>query len=376
MSFILDSYAWYFLVLIVFEVYLLNQKQKYVLERTPPNTPLNEDLGYDYRTSVLFAILLFLPLIIAAGMRYDRYIGDTYLYVELFKRYPSSIFDLGGYLTWEEKDFGFIIFSTFLKQFIGNDYDAWLMIISIISLSCIALTYRKYTSEIVLCAFLFFASTDYMSWMMNGMRQFLVAAILFAAFPLLQKKKTFLFVLIVLLLYTFHSSCLIVIPLYIAAMGKPLNGKTMTILGGMMMCVLFLDLFTDVLGQALTSTDYGTVVNQFNEDDGTNVLRVLVYAVPSVLAVIFRNKIPEDTPDIINISINMSMISTGFYIVSMFTSGIYIGRIPIYFSLFNYILLPWELRTFFSKDLKTIVNGCMIIGYLLLFIFQMNFNFS
>ena len=49
--------------------------------------------------------------------------------------------------------------------------------------------------------------------------------------------------------------------------------------------------------------------------------------------------------------------------VSMFTSGIFIGRLPVYFSLHNYILLPWEIRNIFTKRSAIFINSAMVIGY-------------
>ena len=82
-----------------------------------------------------------------------------------------------------------------------------------------------------------------------------------------------------------------------------------------------------------------------------------------------RKKIPDDVPNIIGVCINMSLITMGLYVLSMFTSGIYIGRMPIYFSLFNYILLPWEIQTFFPEN-KSTMNYAMIGGYLAFYIIQ------
>lgn len=66
----------------------------------------------------------------------------------------------------------------------------------------------------------------------------------------------------------------------------------------------------------------------------------------------------------------MSLISMGIYVVSIFTSGIFIGRIPIYFSLFSYILLPWELRKIFSKEKFTIVLAIMVVLYMIFYFIQ------
>lgn len=71
----------------------------------------------------------------------------------------------------------------------------------------------------------------------------------------------------------------------------------------------------------------------------------------------------------VNLAANMSIVTAGLYVVSMFTSGIYIGRMPIYTSLYSYILLPWIFEHAFnerSKKLMYALTCRMLFGVLLL----------
>ena len=153
------------------------------------------------------------------------------------------------------------------------------------------------------------------------------------------------------------------------------HGSLVGIAGGILIAVilaiLYVDRFTDILETLLANTQYDDVVQQFEYDDGTNLLRVLVYSVPPALALIGRKQIKKADNPIVNLSINMSIISMGIYIVSMFTSGIYIGRLPIYFSLYNYILLPWELDFLFTKRSSILLKIAMTSLYLIFCYYQM-----
>ena len=74
--------------------------------------------------------------------------------------------------------------------------------------------------------------------------------------------------------------------------------------------------------------------------------------------------------------VNMSLLSTGIYVVSIFTSGILVGRLPIYFSLYNYILLPWELEYIFTVRSKKILYLLMIGAYLVFYYYQLNYSWG
>ena len=114
MNFFIKGYAWYFLLLIVFEFLLINQKKSYVSANTAPNTPLIYDKAYDYRVKAFFAILVFLPLILIATNR--GYYADTALYIGMYKGYPNNVSALSDYIDWNVKDPGFIIFSVIITM--------------------------------------------------------------------------------------------------------------------------------------------------------------------------------------------------------------------------------------------------------------------
>ena len=328
----------------------------------------------DYRVSVFFAILVFLPMVLIASTRdwnFANTYGDTGSYIMNYQRAPSSVSDVFSNIDWDSRAPGFDLFVSFIKQFTGFDYTGFFAIVAIIHNLCLVFTYKRYCSNIVLCAFLFFASTDFMSWEMNGIRQFLVVSIVFLAFPLLQNKKYIPFIIIVLILFTVHKSALIVIPLYFASLGKPFNKRTLTVLVLVLISVLFFGEFTNLMDDSLQGTVYSNMVSEFEGDNGTNILRVLVYSVPAILVIFNRRKITDDTPDIIKISVNMSLFTAGLYILSVPISGIYMGRLPIYCSLFNYILLPWELDNFYGEENRKTLKLLMVTLYFAFYIYQM-----
>ena len=366
----LDWHLWYFIYLAIFEFFLISKKRVYCYE----HPGLSYDKAFDFRCGKWFAFLTILPLLLIATFR-ELSTGDTSAYVDMFKHWPDNLSEIS--FSGNERFPGFIVFSVIIKQFLSSDYHLWLFIIAFISIMCVFFTYRKFTPEIVLCSFLFFASTDFASWMTNGIRQFLVVSIMFALAPLLFQKKIskyLLFVLVALLLYSFHVTALIALPVYFLALGKPFNKKTIVVLIAAFAIIVFLDQFTGVFVNVVSNTNYSNSAKEMvsDLDNGTNILRVLVYSVPGILGIIFRKRITEETPVIINYSLNMSLMTTAFYIVSMFTSGLFFGRMPIYFSLFNYILLPWEIKHFFGEVEQRFIYIIMIVMYFAFYLIQMN----
>ena len=326
--------------------------------------------GYkERRYGEIAALIMVLPIIYWAGTRGN--VADTTAYRQGFFNASSSLSSIPQIIAGDGQDKGFTILNVLLKNFIGDRDVIYFIIIAALCMLCVTYTYRKYSYSFALSIFLFVISTDAYQWLFNGMRQFIPAAILFACMGLILKKKYIPLVIIILIVSTVHLSALLMIPCIFIVQGKPWNKKTMFFLVAVVVIILLVDRFTDVLETFLANTQYDDVAEQFQYDDGTNLLRVLVYSVPPLLALIGRKQIAVIDSPSINLSINMSIISMGIYIVSMFTSGIYIGRLPIYFSLYNYILLPWELDNLFTKRSAILLKIAMIGFYVVYCYYQM-----
>lgn len=346
-------------IAVVSAVYTMNGQYQYVTVN-----------GYkERRYGKLVAAVMVLPIIYWAGTRGD--VADTGAYRQGFLSVSSSLASIPQVIVGDGQDKGFTVLNIILKAFIGERDVIYFTIIAVLCVLCVTFAYQKYSYSFALSIFLFVISTDAYQWLFNGMRQFIPAAVLFACMGLILKKKYIPLIIIILILSTVHLSALLMIPCIFIVQGKPWNKKTMLFMVAVVVIILFVDRFTDVLETLLANTQYDDVTEQFQYDDGTNLLRVLVYSVPPVLSLIGRKQIGKIDSPIINLSINMSIISMGIYIVSMFTSGIYIGRLPIYFSLYNYILLPWEIDNIFTKRSAILLKIVMTGFYLMYCYYQM-----
>ena len=298
--------------------------------------------------------------------------ADTTAYIKIFDDYPlfqnahDIIFDSNA------REPGFRLFSILVKTYISDNYTVWLSIIAVISGICVMLPLYKYSCNFGVSAFLFMASCQF-TWMFNGMRQFLVAAIIFSCTDLILKNKTLLYILIVCILSTIHKSALILIPMYFIAQGEPGNKRTVLFIGCIILAMLFTSKFTNLLTDVVEQTDYASSVNEFKAtDDGTSPIRILVESIPIILTFLYRNKIKDKLTPIIKLSINMSLIASGLYIISKIaSSGILLGRLPIYFSMYNLILLPWLLRNIFEQREKDLIYYIMVLCYIAFFYYQM-----
>lgn len=339
-------------------MYTFPEKQERLLGRTVRR--------WDY----LPAIILVLPLTLWAGFRGD--VADTYLYRKLFMEESRGLMNIPEILLSDGKDKGFTALTIFLKYFIGNSDKLYFTIFAVFQMACMCYVFRKYSSDFWISVFLFVASTDYASWMFNGMRQFIAVCLIFSCFDWIVQKKYVRVILVILLASLIHGSALLMIPIIFVVQGKPWNMRTILMLIGTAVVVLFIDRFTPILSTMLEDTQYDGVME--NEiwvvDDGTNVIRVLVYSVPAIISLFGRKYLDQANNTAVNICVNCSIVTTALYAVSTVTSGVYIGRLPIYTSLMGYISLPWLINHMFNRESSRLVKVVMVVLYIAFYCYQ------
>ena len=140
-----------------------------------------------------------------------------------------------------------------------------------------------------------------------------------------------------------------------------------------MICI-FSEPFFNTAADAVGGTAYSGATSQFTEDDGVNPLRVLFYAIPPFLAFWKKDRLSPyfEKYKILPISINMSLVALSLYFVGMFTSGILIGRMPVYADVYNLILIPFILYLGFEKEDRTWASVLYALIALVYFYTQWN----
>ena len=318
-------------------------------------------------------LLLSLPYVIWAVFRPDSF-GDTAAYRSAFNNATPSLIRLLSSIDEDSKDKGFSVLMTLMKALFGNSDVLFFLLIAAFQLFCVVYIYRKYSSDFLLCFFLFIVSTDYMSWMHNGIRQFIAATAITVCFGLIVNKKYLLTICIILLVSTIHMSALIMIPIVFIIQGKAWNKKTILFILVIVITMAFIDRFTPFLDTMLAETQYSDIVTNeiWTSDDGTNIIRVLVYSAPALLSLIGKKYIDYENDRVINICVNCSCITMALYLLASVSSGIYIGRLPIYTTLVGYIAVPWLIDHMFTIRSAQLIKFAMIGAYLIFFYYQMH----
>lgn len=324
---------------------------------------------YDNGATSLSAILVMLLPIILIGLRSS--FGDTAAYLGSFKRVSTDFaiasenLDLLRGPLWR-------ILQWAIKRYITQDPNYFLLVIAALQGCAVIRFYYRHSSDYPYSVLLFFLSMAF-TYMMNGLRQFMALSVILFFSDQLFERHYFRFLFVIVVAAAFHSSALLWVPALFALQGKPFSWRVILSSIGIVLIIFYLDQFTDLLEDVLEDTSYEGYTNQFARDDGSNIMHTVILSVPVLLSIVCHKEIAKHNDPSVNMLVNLSVLAMMISVFANNTSGILAGRLPIYFSPFNYILLIWLFENAFTERSYSLIKGLSILWYLAFALYYMNY---
>jgi hypothetical protein len=116
----------------------------------------------------------------------------------------------------------------------------------------------------------------------------------------------------------------------------------------------------------------GALVAEDEVFDGhqINVLRVLVYWIPALLALLFHNRLFDNTTRAENLFINMSIVSSFVLMIGLIEGANLYARMAGYFEIGTAVALPWMIKKLFTKQSAQFVTVMAAILYFGYFVYE------
>ena len=330
------------------------------------------------RSNKTFYFISVTILLFFAGLRSttgegNLSIGDTRIYTSLFDTVVKD--SLGEFLATAnfEDDWGFYAVMSLFKQIFHADEQGLFFICALITIGCVFIRYYRFDMKDNGLLFFSFITLGLYASTMNGVRQWLVSAILFLSFPLIEKKRIIPYFLIVLFFSTFHKSALIFLVLYFILDKKSWGMVTK----GMVVTALFLLVTYPVTGpyisQFLEDSNYSQYSDMvLQSGGGSNIFRVLIYILPVVIAFFYRKNMSKEKH--YNMVINCSVLNMLFMLLAT-TNWIY-ARMCIYFDPFLIILYIWDIKYAVAPNSKKLAKLLYRVCCLAYFWYQMYIGYG
>ncbi|SFL16195.1 EpsG family protein [Paenibacillus sp. 1_12] len=294
----------------------------------------------------VLVFIVITVMVLVSGLRNG--IGDTYFYMY---SYRTTVFSLENILF--KADFGFNLIQ-YVLQYISMDPQLLIFVVALVTNVLILLVLLKYSRFFELSIFLYITSGQYLV-SMNGIRQFLAGALLFAATKYIFDGNWKKYMVIVLIASTIHQSALILIPIYFIVRQKAWTTQTYLLLTLAVLFVFGYGQFSQAFFSVIKDTKYSEYENL--ETHGANFLRVIVTAAPLIIAYFGREKLRRIFPKSDYI-VNMCLINVVVMLIS--TQQWIFARFSIYFGLYILILIPWIIELFVPKDRKLVYYAILV----------------
>lgn len=319
------------------------------------------------KPNIIFVVIIIIILGLVSGLR--TAMGDTVYYVHSYKligeELDSNIDEniSENKTTDETYEKGWVDLNKFLNS-ISRDPQFMLLVTSFIIVTFTILTLRKYASLFELQTFLYITCGTYMV-SMNGIRQCVAASILFWAVRFIVKGKFIPYCIVVLFLMNLHESAFIMIPIYFIVRLEAWHKKTIKILGIGFVFVMIYGKLAPLLSAVMQDSGYSGYLQ--NPEEGANILRVVIAAVPVILSYAYKDDLKDNWNEC-DAFINMSIINLIF--MSLATYNWIFARFTLYFELYNVVLLPYIIKSIPNIKEKRIIYYTAVVCYALYFILE------
>lgn len=304
--------------------------------------------------AIMFSVIVAAILIGVSGLRNS--IGDTEMYMHSYRLLAQN-----PVMPDEGKDLGFTMLSLLLIQ-ISTDPQILLFVTALITNLFNIIIFNKYRSALELQVYMYITSGYYFVTM-NGIRQCLAAALLFACTQFIIDGKFIKYCICAALISNLHGSAMMLIPLYFVVRKEAWSKQMVIFICIAVVGVIAYDLVSPIIFKALEGTTY----SEYSEgtEGGSSVMRTIVNMVPVVLAYLKRDELKRIWPES-DIFVNMSIINVIFVAFGMF-NWIF-NRFTLYTQLYNFVLVPFIiLKCLKGKEKRLIYFGFMICYFIFMY---------
>ncbi len=314
-------------------------------------------------TYMVAFILGTVLLALVTGQRFA--FGDTYAYIKYFDNAMPIDQCLSNFAIGSE--WLFQMYMSFIHTYISTEPRIFIEITAYLTIFPLLYFLYNYSGDLPFAFYLFVVSGCW-DHSLNGLRQYLAAAILVACFPLLVKKKWYLYLPIVFVVAQIHTSAYLFLLLYFIANTKAFGKTTWTIIIVGALIIASSPFTGNFISGLLSETDYGAKYGSSEWQYSINIFRVMVAIVPVVLAYVNRKRM-RNKYKYYDAVFNMSLFFAVFTAAGIF-SAVY-ARFNLYFEIYTVVLLVWNINEI-AKDVNyKWIKPTACICYALFFAYQM-----
>lgn len=236
--------------------------------------------------------------------------------------------------------------------------------------------FKKYSTNAAFSLLVFYSIGTYVMYI-AAMKQSIAVGILLIALPYAIDKKYIRFYLLVFAAMLFHTHAFIflAVPFFF---GKPWGKVTWILLAAVFVAIAAYDaIFGRFMNLALSM---GINIVDWEVFDGHSIhpIRVVVYWVPAIFALVFRERLFRDSTREENLFANLSIGAALILTIGLRQGANLFARMAAYYEVVVGVSLPWMIAKVFSNRSARFLTSAASVAYFLYFLYEFGIskNFS
>ena len=332
----------------------------------PASTRLRPERHFLRDRMDIFTLAIVIWMALFSGLRTSY--NDTATYINGFLTAESpSLFISQGKL-WDLTGNPLSLFYESIAHSITNNYHIYFLLPAFLSSIAILKLFKRYSVNPTLSLLIFFSIGTYIMYV-AALKQCFAMFFLLTSIPYAEKKQYIRFYILVFIAVLFHTHAFMfaIIPFLF---DKPWGKKTLVLLA---LTIFSMATYDKTFGAFMEyAQSIGALVAEEEVFDGhqVNVLRVAVYWLPAILALVFRRRLFSDSSRLENLFVNMSIVSGFILSIGLVEGANLYARMAAYFEIATALALPWMIKKLFTKQSAQFVTVIAVALYFVYFLYE------
>ena len=260
-----------------------------------------------------------------------------------------------------------IFWQSFSHQ-IAENYHVYFFVPAIMSSFAVVKLFKRFSINPAVSMLIFFSIGTYVMYV-AALKQCLAVFFLLLSVPYAEEKKFFRFYALVAIAVLFHTHAFMfaILPLLF---GRPWGRLTWLLF---IATVFAMATYDATLGAFMEyAQSIGALVDEWELFDGhqINILRVIVYWVPTALAFIYRRYLFSDSSRYENLFANMAIVSSLILMIGLVQGANLFARMAAYFEIAQAITIPWMIQKLLKKRSEQFITVCAVGLYFGYFLYE------
>lgn len=249
-----------------------------------------------------------------------------------------------------------------------TNYHIYFFFPAFLSSFAVVKLFKRYSVNPAFSLLIFFSIGTYVMYI-AALKQCFAMFFLLLALPYAIDKKYVRFYLLVFVAMLFHTHAFMfaIVPLLF---GKPWGKVTIVFFLAALFAMATYDATLGAFMEYAQSMGAMVAEIEVFDNNSINVLRVVVYWVPAMLALAFRKRLFSNSIRVENLFVNMSMISAFILMIGLVQAANLFARMAAYFEIATAISLPWMIKKLFTKRSAQFVSVCAAVLYFGYFLYE------